>query len=260
MNVCDTSKLSVRKIQPSVAKDIIVKNHYTHSWTMCKWALGMYHKVSDSLIGDEKLIGVIVYGSPVGRLAHSSISPQIDRYEVLELTRLWVEDDWGKNIESYFISQSFKWLRENDKNIKVLLSYADVGQNHNGTIYQATNWLYQGENYDIKLMEDYKISLTSDHKEWIHQRTMISRWGSCNIDVLKKKLGEEGYTEFWRKKDKPKHRYIYILTTNKGERKRILNTLKHPLKPYPKQTERGDDEIEHFYTIKIEVDNVVNFW
>ena len=30
---CDTSKLSVRKISKSVAKDIIVKNHYSHLWT-----------------------------------------------------------------------------------------------------------------------------------------------------------------------------------------------------------------------------------
>ena len=239
---------------------MIVKNHYTHSWTSCKYSLGIYHKVSDSVLGDEKLIGVIVYGHPVGRLAHSSVSPEIQRDEILELTRLWVEDGWGKNIESYSISQSFKWIRENDKNIKVLLSYADVGQNHNGTIYQATNWLYQGLNYDIKLMEDYKISLSETGGEWIHQRTISSRWGSCNIEVLKQKLAEEGYTEFWRKKDKPKHRYVYILTDNKSDRKRILNTLKHPTKPYPKGSVGGEDEIQHFYTNREKVETGGTFW
>jgi hypothetical protein len=260
MDTCSTDKITIRKITQSVAKEVIIKNHYTHAWTACKHSLGIYHKVSDSVFGDEKLIGVVIYGHPVGRLAHSSVSSEIKQHEILELTRLWIEDGWGKNIESYSISQSFKWLKENDKDIKVLLSYADVGQNHNGTIYQATNWLYQGLNYDIKFMEDYKISLSEKGDEWIHQRTMSSRWGSCGIDVLKQKLAEEGYTEFWRKKDKPKHRYIYILTDNKKDKKKILTTLKHPTKPYPKETIRGEDEIEHFYTNKEKVDNGSNFW
>ena len=30
---CDISKLSVRKISKSVAKDIVIKNHYSHLWT-----------------------------------------------------------------------------------------------------------------------------------------------------------------------------------------------------------------------------------
>ena len=66
----DTSKVSIRKISKDVAKKVIVERHYTHAWTQCKYALGVYYKEdnSDSFFDDdEKLIGVAVYGSPVGR-------------------------------------------------------------------------------------------------------------------------------------------------------------------------------------------------
>ena len=112
-NYCDTSKLSIRQIDKPTAK---------------------------------KMIGVIVYGDPIGRLTGQSISDEIDRTEVLELTRLFIHDGYGSNIESWFISQSFNWLRKNMSEIKALISYASPVEGHSGTIYQATNWIYQGNN------------------------------------------------------------------------------------------------------------------
>ena len=41
---------------------------------------------------EEKMIGVIVYGDPIGRLTGQSISDEIKRTEVLELTRLFIHD------------------------------------------------------------------------------------------------------------------------------------------------------------------------
>lgn len=34
---CDVSKVSVREISSSVAKEMIVKKHYTHAWTVCRY-------------------------------------------------------------------------------------------------------------------------------------------------------------------------------------------------------------------------------
>ena len=78
---CDTSKLSVRKISKSVAKDIVVKNHYSHLWTKVSYSLGLYieddsHQFFNT---SEKLIGVICYGDPIGRLSGQSISPLLDK-------------------------------------------------------------------------------------------------------------------------------------------------------------------------------------
>ena len=116
-NYCDTTKLSIRQVDKPTAKKMIVKYHYSKLWTKCSVALGLFidtgneHAFFDE--AEEKLIGVCVYGDPIGRLTGQSISDEIKRTEVLELTRLFIYDGYGSNIESWFISQSFNWLRKN---------------------------------------------------------------------------------------------------------------------------------------------------
>ena len=147
---CDTSRVSIREISSAVAKEIIVKKHYTHAWTACRYALGIFYRTDESnAVGDNhKLIGCLVYGFPVGARASTSVCEGLTKDNILELTRLYCDDGYGSNIESFALGQSFKWFRENDKAIKVLISYADNGQEHLGGIYQATNWIYQGMNTD----------------------------------------------------------------------------------------------------------------
>lgn len=252
-NFVDTDKVFIRRISKKIAKKMIIDNHYTHAWTSCRYALGVYYEDKDSnFFGKNKLIGCLVYGHPVGASAAESVSPELDKGSVLELKRLWIADGYGKNIESYCISQSFDWLRENDPSIKALISYADSAEDHLGTIYQATNWLYQGRSADIQLMDNFNISLQKDPYKWIHSRTCFSRWGSNNLEHLKKEIGKEGYKEFWRQKAMGKYRYVYILETHKGKKKKILNTLKHEIKPYPKRNEEEVPEVEHYYTYESE--------
>ena len=122
---CDTSKLIVREVTKSIAKKMVIKYHYSHLWTKCSVALGLFHKTGNEHSffdeEEEKLIGVIVYGDPIGRHSGGSISELLDRTEVYELVRLYIHDGYGSNIESWFISQSFKWLKENS-DIKALIS------------------------------------------------------------------------------------------------------------------------------------------
>jgi hypothetical protein len=229
----DTSRLSVREINKNLAKKMIITHHYSHKWSSCRYALGLFydtgneHSFFDET--EEKLIGVAIYGYPVGRLAAGSISDYLKPDEVLELTRLFIFDDYGSNIESYFLSKTFKWLKQNDKTIKGLVSYSDPEQNHQGTIYQATNWIYQGNS--IRLMKNYGIKLSKDG-DWMHSRTVSATYGSHNVEHLKKKIGHT----FWRKEEPEKHRYVYLLC-NKKDKKKIMDTIKHPPLPYPKDTE-----------------------
>jgi len=165
-NYCDTSKLSIRQIDKPTAKKMVVKYHYSKLWTKCSVALGLFidtgkeHSFFDEQ--EEKMIGVIVYGDPIGRLTGQSISDEIKRTEVLELTRLFIHDGYGSNIESWFISQSFNWLRKNKSEIKALVSYASPVEGHSGTIYQATNWIYQGNNNRLMRKLDYHLHYQID--------------------------------------------------------------------------------------------------
>ena len=205
---------SISLIEKAIAKELIVANHYTHKWSSCRYSLGLF-------LGDE-LHGVAIYGFPVGRQVVKSISPQLENQDVLELTRLWLRDEAPKNSESFFIGQTFKWLKENT-DTKVLISYADPMADHLGIIYQATNWLYKGNN--TMLVKGYLHKING---EWMHPRSVVAKYGTVKESSLL-----EIDPDYERKELKKKHRYIYILT-DKREKKNILQNLKHPILPYPK--------------------------
>lgn len=226
----DTSKLVVRSLNKSVAAEFIIKHHYTHKASSCRYALGLYlieeeHSFFSGT--SEKLIGCMTYGHPVSNRAIGSITKTIplELDNVLELTRLVILDDTGTNTESWFIGQSFEWLRKNAPEVKILISYADPEQTHTGTIYRATNWLYQGCG-QTKIMPDYSLKLFEDG-EWIHSRTVAAKFGHKAIESLAKKIGHT----FWRKEETSKHRYLYFLC-GKREKKQLMADIKIPLMNY----------------------------
>ena len=133
---------------------------------------------------------------------------------------LWIFDDYGSNIESWFLGQSFKWLRKNAPQIKGLISYSDPKEGHAGTIYQATNWIYQGCG-SFQLMPTYSLRL-NEEDDWMHSRSVYNLWGSGNLEHLRREIGKEGHTEFWRREEPPKHRYIQIISQNKKEKKDLM--------------------------------------
>lgn len=206
----------IKEIEKKLAFDMIIKNHYSHKKSMTRFALGLYL--------NETLVGCMTYGFPVGRLVPTSICPMINKDNLLELTRLWVDDCCGKNTESWFISQSFKWLKENHSEIKCLISYADQNYNHKGIIYQATNWFYQKS--PMRFKQAYELEIGGKR---YHSRTCNAKFGTNNIQELKQITGQEVR---WIPLEK-KHRYLYFLG-NKKEKKEFLKTLKHPLVAYPK--------------------------
>jgi len=236
----DVSKVSLRPVAKQTAKEMIEKYHYSHKFSSTRYALGVFYTTQDStgwFEGEtDTLIGVLTYGYPVGRMAAQSISDTIKNDEVLELTRLFIHDGYGSNIESYAIGLSFDWLRKNDKKIKVLISYADPQAGHLGKIYQSTNWIYQGN--QIKLIDSYFLKLNLDDSPWMHSRTVVSTYGTSSVESLKKIIGKT----FWLKLDENKHRYLYMLCGRK-EKNKILKTLKHPPLPYPKNVMQIEEKI-----------------
>jgi hypothetical protein len=235
----DAKRVIIKKIDKAVAEEIIIKYHYSHKWSLCQIAYGIFY-ITDKQCQffnavEETLIGCIVYGQPVGRSAAESISKLVGVYEVFELTRLFIHDGYGKNIESYSISKSLELVKRDFPHIKAIISYADGEQGHKGTIYQACNFHYQG-NSSLALMPNYSVSLVGPPYKWIHSRTISSTYGSHNVEYLKKKIGHT----FWRKKESSKHRYVYLLG-NKKEKRKILLNLKHPFQSYPKSTNHTDE-------------------
>ena len=140
------------------------------------------------------------------------------------------------------MAERFRLLNKDYPKVKCILTYADSEEGHRGTIYQATGFLYQGDNYvDIALMPNYSVSLEGPpNYNWIHSRSVYSRWKTHNVDKLKERIGKT----FWRKRESGKHRYIKFIS-HKIENKKLVKSLKHKVLPYIKGTMFKEVVTEH---------------
>ena len=222
----DKHKVTIERTTKDYVYDMVVNKHYAGRWTGSTDIFGIYYESGEHSFFDEmkkKLIGVILYGYTVARNGVKSISESLENKEVLELKRLWIEDNYGSNIESYVISQSLKQIKKDKPEVKVIMSYADPGENHTGVIYKATNWKYQGTKVSHS-GNMYQYSF--DGEKWLSPRALQAKIGVCGLkDVLKV------YPNIQYKLIEHKHRYLYFLC-NRGEKKRLIKQLKHPLVSY----------------------------
>jgi hypothetical protein len=210
-NDFDLSKLIIKEIPYSEAKQYISKNHYSG-------CLGSSIRTSIGFFNNNLLVTAVIYGYPVGRRASNYLSP--NKIENAELVRLFSQDGLPKNTESYCISKSFKFLKENYSEIKYLISYADGAHGHVGYIYQATNWKYIGSS------NPGNGTFILDGKN-IHPRTLYAKHGTSDRNKIKTIYGERVIIKHTEAK------YIYIMCLgNKKECREWYSKFKQL--PYPK--------------------------
>jgi hypothetical protein len=200
----------VRPIPQMVAKNIIIQNHYLHSFPGCtKLCFGAF-------LGN-RLLGAMTIGSGPTNVFRLVESASID--DCLTLTRLWLSPELPKNSESRIIAISIRYLKKYTK-LKFLVSYADPVQGHVGTIYQAGGWLYTGLSEATPKFDVgdgvARHSRSFSHALGSHSLKYLSKCG-LNIKVIPQL---------------PKHRYIYLL--DQGLRDKITTKIL----PYPKNEGR----------------------
>lgn len=203
-------KYQVKSIDTYLTKEWLLKKHYAKRIPPIEFAFGLFNL-------DNKLIGVVTYGTPVSNTLRNLWD---NKYKLYELNRLVIDENAEKNSLSFFVSQSLKML----PTPLVIVSYADTSQNHHGYIYQATNWIYTGLSVPFK---DYYIK----GLEHLHNGTIMdmSRGKENRVQWLRDKYGENLIQI-----DRPrKHRYFYFLG-NKHEKKDILSMLPYKIEKYPK--------------------------
>lgn len=93
------------------------------------------------LCSEADTIGALFYG----KMAMANQWKRFGKSEedVIELRRLCCVDKTPKNTESYFVGRTLRWLKQNTS-IKTVVSYADAEYGHQGTIYKASNFTYEG--------------------------------------------------------------------------------------------------------------------
>ena len=182
----------VRRIAYEETKDFILKKHYAQRMPSISYAYGIFKN-------DEKL-GVLTIGKPASHSLCIGVCGEEYSSKVYELNRLITVDGLEKNVLSYFVSRA---LRDLKKESLIIVSYADTGMNHNGYIYQATNFIYTG------MTKGRTDKYTEGNKHSRHYKD------------------EKGHL---RKVRTPKHRYVYF--TN--EKENYKKMLKYPICDYPK--------------------------
>ena len=212
--------LIIKDVPKSLAKDMIVKNHYSH-----KWNDGSFGKFNYGIFKEEepdRCLGVAVYGYLKNPKAKLFTHPNPHAW-MCELNRMWIDDCLGHNAESILIAASIKLLRKADPDCVAVQSFAD-GRLGCGTIYKASNFIYYGFHYTTFCRN--KRSGEIIHEQILTNTTSPSGYLRSNIALL---IGD---LEIFRVKT---YRFIYPFC--KG-----FEFIRKPL-PYPTY-EKGEEATE----------------
>lgn len=196
---------TVKVIPCKLAKEYIIKNHYTHG---CHNApspcIGLFDK--------ENLIGVCAFACPCSENVRASIFGIEHKDWVTELHRLHILDVTPKNTESWFISRALKLLKEVKPNIKAVISFSDTTVGHQGTIYKATNAYRLGQTGTAIFYRDENGRLRHPHQN--------------GVNITKEKANKLGW---FPEKRGQKNRYLYLLPMDKKELKELKKMCKYDL-------------------------------
>lgn len=201
----------INRIDNKIAQDIVVKNHYLHRKAPCSFAFGLFD--------NDELVGVVMYGTPSSATLRKGLCGIDEALNVIELTRLWIDDKIGKNAESYLIGNTIKKV---DK--EIVVSFSEIEQGHIGIVYQACSFIYTG--------------LSAKRTNWTiegvdkHCQTIADKHTSKEL----KDIYGDKFTLVPRPR---KHRYIFI-NAKKKRRKVLIDKIKYPILPYPKHINKID--------------------
>lgn len=98
-----------------------------------------------------------------------------------ELNRMWIDDCLGHNAETVLIGASLKLLRQADKNIVAVQSFAD-GCLGCGIIYKAANFKYYGFHY-TRFLENIRNGEMT-HEQIFTNSTNQSGYIRSNVGFL----------------------------------------------------------------------------
>ena len=177
-NTSALGSLIIKLVPKAEAKDLIVKNHYSHKWN--EGGFGKYNFGIFRAEEPDKCLGVAVYGYMKNPRAKIFTHPN-PRAWMCELNRMWIDDTLGHNAESVLIAASIKLLRKIDPDVVAIQSFA-YGRLGCGTIYKAANFRYFGFHYTKFLRNRRTGEIT--HEQILTNTTSASAYLRANMAYL----------------------------------------------------------------------------
>jgi len=183
----------MKSITRKEAVEFMSPRHYAGRTPSISYSFGWYQS--------GKLVAVCTFGKPASNNLCEGVCGKDYSPDVYELNRLVA--DGADGALSSFVSFCLKQLTN-----KIIVSYADTGMGHTGTIYRACNFLYTGA---TKQRTD---QYTEGNKHSRHYK------------------GEDAHL---RKVRTAKHRYIFFCGS-KRFKKRMKKKLAYDVVPAPTET------------------------
>lgn len=169
---------------------------------------------------DGKFIGVVLFGR--GATPNLGRPYNLGQDECVELVRIALTKH--DSPVSRVASLAMKFLSRSNPKLRLIVSFADQSQGHHGGIYQAGNWVYNGQGDPSKF---YMIRGKLTHPRSIGAKGLVQNiYGARQIDPNATVVDVPG-----------KHRYLMPLDAEMRERILPLS------KPYPKRVKQAMADI-----------------
>lgn len=148
----DPSRCSVQPIDEAQAKAFVVSMHYSGTYPAARFRAGVFVKAP---FAQERLVGVGVFSVPMNQRVVPRYFPGLIPNEGVELGRLVLSDELAANAESWALARMRRLLARALPEVRGIVAYCDpierrdergelVKRGHIGTIYKASNAVYQG--------------------------------------------------------------------------------------------------------------------
>jgi hypothetical protein len=198
------------------AKHAVMRWHYSRAMPSSKLVrIGVWEA--------RRFRGAILYG--IGANRHLARPYGLADTEVCELVRVALAPG-REHPTSQAVAVSLKLLRRQSPGLRLVVSFADLGEGHVGTLYQAGGWLYLGTSEQSYFKVLGRV---------VHPRTLYDRHGRGGQSVAW--LREHVDPKAKRVPMAPKLRYVMPLD------KALRRELADKALPYPKtaaEVTRGD--------------------
>ena len=215
----DLNNLEVRRVKVKEIRRAIVLGHYSGVMPdACQEAFGAFNHLGG-------LVAACAFGPGANSKTFNAIIEGSNSKNARELIRVWVHPKAPKNTASLVVSQSMKML---PKEVYMVVTFADSGQNHLGIIYQAMNFRYLGKSgFGVRYKDKTGVEVTSRLAN-VYRKRNPEKFGDKSLKEIREILGWEEVIS------NPKHRYALGVGVRKKEINKILDVMSLP---YPKNNE-----------------------
>jgi hypothetical protein len=190
--------------------------HYARRIPSITYAFGLFQA--------GELVGVVTYGTPPSPTLRKGVAGPDWADKVLELNRLVLRHN-RPNEASFLVSNSLKLLPRP----RIVVSYADATQGHEGYVYRATNFLYTGLIINNRPAYLLHSEPNTQHVTVCDRyRQAKGRDASLSKAALTAFYGQDLYVGRFPNK----HRYIMLLGS-RTEKRRAQAALRYSTQPYP---------------------------